>query len=174
MSKIDYDLSSIKGIVFDVDGVLSPSTIPMSADGVPTRMVNIKDGYALQLAVKHGYLIAIITGAKGDAIKNRYNSLGINDIYTGAAMKLPVLTDWINKNGLKPNEVAYVGDDIPDYECMRFVGLPVAPADAAPEIKRVARYISPINGGYGVARDILEEIMKTNGDWLSSEKAFGW
>ncbi len=174
MSKINYDLTKIKGIVFDVDGVLSPSTIPLGADGVPMRMVNIKDGYALQLAVKHGYKIAIITGADSEAVKKRFNALGITDVYLKASMKVPVLKEWMEKEGLSPENVAYVGDDIPDYEAMRTVGLSICPADAAIDIKNIAGYISKTNGGEGVGRDVLEQIMRVNGDWLTSEKAFGW
>jgi len=174
MSRINYDLTKIKGVAFDVDGVLSPSTIPLGADGLPTRMVNIKDGYALQLAVKLGYNIAIITGADSEAVRMRFASLGITDIYMKAAVKLPVLEQWMATHGLDPEAVAYVGDDIPDYEAMRHVGLSVAPADAAVDIKTIAGYISPVDGGYGVGRDLLEQIMKANGHWLSSAHAFGW
>lgn len=174
MSKINYDLTKIKGIVFDVDGVLSPSTIPLGEDGTPRRMVNIKDGYALQLAAKHGYKIAIITGSDSEAIKLRFNSLGIKDVYLRAAMKLPLLKEWMEKESLSPENVAYVGDDIPDYEPMQSIGLPVCPADAATDIKLISRYISKINGGEGVARDLLEQTMRVNGDWLTTEKAFGW
>lgn len=174
MSKINYDLTKIKGIVFDVDGVLSPSTIPLGTDGTPTRMVNIKDGYALQLAVKHGYKIAIITGADSEAIKKRFNALGITDIYLKASTKIPVLKEWMEKEGLEPENVAYVGDDIPDFEAMQAVGLPICPADAAIDIKGIAIYISKINGGEGVGRDVLEQVMRVNGDWMTTEKAFGW
>lgn len=174
MSKINYDLTLIKGIVFDVDGVLSPSTIPLGENGSPRRMVNIKDGYALQLAAKHGYKIAIITGSDSEAIKLRFNSLGIKDVYLKASMKLPLLTEWMEKEGLSPENVAYAGDDIPDYESMQVVGLPVCPADAATDIKLISRYISKINGGEGIARDLLEQIMRVNGDWMTTEKAFGW
>lgn len=169
-----YDLTRIKGFVFDVDGVLSPATIPMGDDGMPARMVNIKDGYALQLAVKHGYRIAIITGGRSEAVRVRYNALGIKDVYMGAAMKLPVLKQWAADNGLELDEIVYAGDDIPDHECMAVVGLPVAPADAAPEIKAIAKFVSERNGGYGVGRDIIERVMKARGDWMSTEKAFGW
>lgn len=174
MSKIDYDLTKIKAFVFDIDGVLSPATVPMGADGMPMRMVNVKDGYAMQLAVKHGYRIAIVTGGYSDAIELRYRALGVKDVYMGASMKLPVLQKWMADNGLTPEEVAYAGDDIPDHDCMRYVGLAVAPADADPDIKEVARYISPVTGGYGVGRDIIEEVMKAQGEWMSTEKAFGW
>lgn len=174
MAEINHDLSRIKAFVFDVDGVLSPSTIPMSADGTPMRMANIKDGYALQLAAKHGYHIAIITGGVSEAIKNRYNALGINDVYMGSAMKLPILTKWMDDNGLAIDEVVYAGDDIPDIECMRHVGLSVAPSDAAPEVRQLAKYNCDIIGGHGVARDIIERVMKARGHWMSSSKAFGW
>lgn len=126
MSRIDYDLTAIRGIVFDVDGVLSPSTIPMDANGVPQRMVNIKDGYALQLAVKTGLKIAIITGADTPSITHRYNALGITDIYLKAGEKLPVLQQWMKENDFIAHQVAYVGDDIPDLPPMLASGLRVA------------------------------------------------
>lgn len=174
MSRIDYDLTLIKGIVFDVDGVLSPSTIPLGSDGQPSRMVNIKDGYALQLAVRQGYHIAVITGAASEAVRVRFNGLGITDVYLKASMKLPVFNEWMASRELSPDQIIYVGDDIPDYECMQAAGLAACPADAATDIREIARYISPVAGGYGVARDILEQIMRADGKWLTKEKAFGW
>ena len=171
---INYDLRKIRGIVFDVDGVLSPSTIPMSEDGVPVRMVNIKDGYAMQLAVKKGIKIAIITGAHNEAVKNRYHTLGVKDVFIAASVKLPVLREWMAANGLEPEEVAFCGDDIPDVPCMNHVGLAIAPADAAVEALEAATYISPRDGGYGVGRDIIEQTMRAQGIWLSDNKAFGW
>ncbi len=174
MSKIDYDLTRIKGFVFDVDGVLSPCTIPMGNDGQPMRMVNIKDGYALQLAIKHGYKIAIITGGYSDALTLRFESLGIHDVFMKAKDKLPILKQWLKDNNLTKEEIAYIGDDIPDHDCMRHVELSVAPRDAAVEIKEIARYISPSDGGHGVGRDIVEQVMKARGDWMTSETAFGW
>lgn len=174
MSAINYDLGLIRGVAFDVDGVLSPSTVPMDASGVPQRMVNIKDGYALQLAVKRGLHVAIITGADSEAVRVRYGALGITDVYTRASHKLPLLREWMERCGLQPEQVAYAGDDIPDYEAMTHVGLAVAPADAAVEIKRIATYISPVNGGYGVGRDLLEQVMRAHGTWMSDHHAFGW
>ncbi len=174
MSKINYDLTKIKGLVFDVDGVLSPSTIPMSENGDPMRMVNIKDGYALQLAVKKGIKIAIITGGKVPSIIKRYNSLGIKDVFIGVSTKLPVFNKWLSDNGLTADEVAYVGDDIPDYEIMSIAGLRVAPRDAAVDIKEIANYISAVDGGYGVARDIIEQLLRARGQWLNHADAFGW
>lgn len=174
MSKIDYDLKLIRGIAFDVDGVLSPSCIPLGSDGMPQRMVNIKDGYALQLAVKCGYHIAIITGGNSPAVYERFSALGIKDIYMKAGVKINVLHEWMANRGLKAEEVAYAGDDVPDYEVMKHVGLPVAPRDAAHEIKDIAKYVSPCDGGYGVGRDLLEEIMRAQGNWMKDAKAFGW
>jgi len=174
MSRIDYDLTKIRGVAFDIDGVLSPSTIPTSDAGEPLRMVNVKDGYALQLAVKKGIKIAIITGGRSRGMEVRYRGLGIEDVYSGVAEKAEVFAGWMSSNGLLPEEVAYVGDDIPDYVCMQMAGLGVAPADACVDIKGIARYISPVDGGYGVARDLLEQLMRAQGLWLSDAKAFGW
>lgn len=174
MSRIDYDLTRIKAVAFDVDGVLSPSTIPMGPDGIPMRMANIKDGYAMQLAVKCGLKMAIITGANTPAIEVRYNALGISDVYLKAAHKLPILNEWMSRNGLAAEEVAYVGDDIPDISPMKAVGLKVCPGDAAVDVRVIADYISPADGGYGVARDLLEQILRAKGMWMADEKAFGW
>lgn len=173
MSSINYDLTKIKAFVFDVDGVLSREVIPLHPDGDPMRTVNIKDGYALQLAVKKGYQVAIITGAYTEAVKIRFSRLGLTHLYMRSAVKIRDYEDFLKKTGLQPEEILYAGDDIPDYEVMKLVGLPVAPADAAPEIKQIARYISHKNGGDGVARDVIEQTMKAQGNWMSAE-AFGW
>jgi 3-deoxy-D-manno-octulosonate 8-phosphate phosphatase (KDO 8-P phosphatase) len=173
MSSINYDLNKIKAFVFDVDGVLSCDVIPLHPNGDPMRTVNIKDGYALQLAVKKGYQVAIITGGYTEAVRIRFSRLGITHIYMKSAVKLKDYQDFLEKTGLQSEEVMYAGDDIPDYEVMKLVGLPVAPADAAPEIKRIAKYISHKNGGHGVARDVIEQTMKAQGNWMGDE-AFGW
>ena len=175
---IDYDLTKIRGIAFDVDGVLSPSTIPLHVSGEPMRMVNIKDGYALQLAVKHGLQLAIITGAATTAVRVRFEGLGVQRIYQGAGMKLPVFLQWLKETGLNPEQVAYVGDDIPDLQVMAAAGLPIAPADAAPEVIAAARYVTPCDGGHGVARHVLEQVMKAQGMWLNvggdDTRSFSW
>ncbi len=174
MSAIDYDLRRIRGVVFDVDGVLSPSIVTMSADGEPMRMVNIKDGYALQLAVKRGLKLAVITGACSRAVQVRYRDLGLKDVFTGVSRKKDTFRRWLEDNGLQPDEVAYVGDDIPDYEPMVAAGLSVAPSDASADILNIARYISPRAGGHGVARDLLEQILRARGEWMADENAFSW
>ena len=174
MSRINYDLTKIKGVVFDVDGVLSPSTVPMSAEGVPMRMANLKDGYAMQLAVKSGLRMAIISGADVPSIRGRFGVIGLTDIYLGASDKLPVFRKWLESVGLQADEIAYVGDDIPDLPVLKACGLPVAPRDAAAEVKDVARFITGADGGYGVARELLEEILKVKGMWLYDIKDLGW
>ena len=125
-------------------------------------------------AVKKGLKIAIITGGNTKAVDVRFRGLGIDDVFLGSSMKLPILQQWMEDNGLNADEVAFVGDDIPDIQAMQQVGLAVAPADAADEVKRVASYISPKQGGYGVGREILEQVMKAQGLWMSDHKAFGW
>lgn len=174
MSAIDYDLRKIRAVALDVDGVLSPSVIPMDSDGVPCRMANIKDGYALQLAVKRGLKIVIITGGVSEAVRMRYSALGITDIFQGAGKKLPVLQDWMQRNGISKDEMAYMGDDIPDLPCLRAVGLPTAPYDAAWEAKETSLYVSRFTGGYGCVRDLIEQILKSQNLWLNDAEAFGW
>lgn len=174
MSRIDYDLTKIKAFAFDVDGVLSPSTIPLDSSGTPSRMVNIKDGYAIQLARKLNYPIAIITGAKSETINVRYKSLGVKDIYIGAKIKIEIFDKWLKGMRLEPEEALYMGDDIPDYECMNLAGLPCCPKDAVVDIRSLAKYISPIEGGYGCARDVIEQVLRAQGQWMHDEQAFGW
>jgi len=171
---INFDLTKIKAIVFDVDGVLSTSTIPMDNDGQPVRTLNIKDGYAVQLAVKKGLTVAIITGGKTEQIRRRYESLGVKHIYIGSSVKTKDLDDLLSKTGIKEDEILYMGDDIPDYEIMQRVGLPCCPADAAPEIKAISKYVSPYEGGHGCGRDVLEQVMKAQGLWMQGAVAFGW
>lgn len=173
MSRIAYDLSKIRAVVFDIDGVLSPATVPLGADGTPQRMANLRDGYALVCAVKAGLKIAIISGADGEALMKRFSIIGVKDIYLGVGRKLPLLEEWMNSNGLNPEEVAYVGDDIPDIECMRAVGLSVAPRDAASECRDIAVYVAASNGGYGVGREIVEEILRAAGKWPGTAAAYG-
>lgn len=173
MSAINYDLKKIRAFIFDVDGVLSCQTIPMSSQGEPLRTANIHDGYALNLAVRNGYGVAIITGGNTQAVRVRYESLGITDIYMNSGIKLADYRHYLQRSGYRPEEIIYVGDDIPDYRVMGEVGLPVAPIDAAPEIKEIAKYISPRCGGQGVARDVIEQVLKVQGKWMG-EEAFGW
>lgn len=171
---MNYDLTKIKAVIFDVDGVLSANTIPMDDEGMPLRTLNVKDGYAIQLAEKMGLRCAIMTGGYSENIEKRYRYLGMEDIYMRCAVKIQTYEKFVAKYGLKDDEIIYMGDDIPDYEIMRRVGCPCCPADACQEIKDISVYVSPHNGGSGFARDVLEQVLKTQGHWLSSAKAFGW
>ena len=171
---INYDLNKIKAFFLDVDGVLSRQTITLHENGDPLRSVNIKDGYALQYAVKKGYHIAIITGAKTEAIKLRYNRLGIHDVVIGADVKIIFYEQLKLKFNLNDEQILYMGDDIPDYEIMTRCGLPCCPADAAPEIKQISAYIASANGGEGCVREVVEQVMKAQNLWMNDNTAFGW
>lgn len=173
MSKIPYPLQKIKAIVFDVDGVLSPETIPLGEDGVPRRMANLKDGYSMVQAVRRGLRLAIITGAESPGVRERMEKIGVTDFFSGNMDKLPILIKWMHEQRLNPEEVAYVGDDVPDVAPMKYVGLPITPADGSRDTKLVARYITDATGGYGVAREIIEEVMRAQGSWPLDAEAFG-
>ncbi len=171
---INYNLTKIKAIVFDIDGVLSCSTVAMDNEGLPLRTMNIKDGYAIQLAQKHGLRIVILTGGNSASIQQRYAMLGVEDIYMKCAVKVEAYEQFKQRYHLLDEEIVYVGDDIPDYEVMRRCGCPCCPADACKEIKDVSVYVSRFTGGNGVGRDIIEQVMQAQGLWMASEKAFGW
>lgn len=162
---IEYELRKVRAVVFDVDGVLSSSTVSMDADGQPVRTMNVKDGYAIQLAVKKGLLVAIISCGRGEQVEQRYEGLGVKDVFLGCAVKADTYAEFAAVNGLADSEVMYMGDDIPDLQVMRRVGCPVCPADACQEVKDAAVYVSPVNGGQGCARDVLEQTLKAQGKW---------
>lgn len=167
-------LKDVKAMVFDVDGVLSTSDIPLYPDGEPMRVINTKDGYALHQAAVNGMPLAVLTGGNTKAIEVRFRGLGFKEVYMGAGTKIEKLREFMQKYGVTKEEVMYMGDDIPDYQCMKEVGLPVCPADAAPEIKEISDYISDKTGGKGCVRDIVEQVLKAKGLWMSDVKAFGW
>ena len=171
---INYDLKKIKALAFDVDGVLSRQTIVLHPSGEPMRTVNIKDGYAIQLAVKMGLHVAIITGGRSEAVRKRYEGLGVPDVYLGCAVKITTYDAFLEKYGLRDEEVLYMGDDIPDYEVLARCGCPCCPSDAAPEIRYVSLYISHYAGGEGCGRDVIEQVLRAQHKWMSDRKAFGW
>ena len=171
---INYDLDKIRAIIFDVDGVLSCQTIPLSPLGEPVRTVNIHDGYAIQLAVKKGLHLAIITGGRGEELLLRYQRLGLTDIVMNAGVKVVAYEQLKQRCGFNDEEIIYMGDDIPDYELMKRVGCPCCPADACPEIKEVSCYVSRYPGGQGCVRDVIEQVLRAQNKWMSDAEAFGW
>ena len=176
MSTINYDLTKIKALLFDVDGVLSSTVIPVSSEGEPLRTANVKDGFAMQLAVRQGLLVGIITGGRTEAVRRRFLSLGLpaEDVYLCSSVKENDYRDFCRRHGLKDEEVAYMGDDIPDLPVMRLCGLPCCPRDPVPDVKAAARYISHAAGGQGCGRDVLEQVLRAQGLWLADAEAFGW
>ena len=166
-------LHKIKAFVFDFDGVMTDGAVWVYADKETVRAGNIKDGYAIQYAVKKGYLVAVISGATSLSINNRMESLGVTNIYTGAGNKITVFKQFLDKNKLLPDEVLYMGDDIPDYEVMRQVGVATCPADAAIEIKEIADYISHLRGGEGCVRDVIEQVLRLHNNWFHPD-AVNW
>ncbi|HET6245045.1 MAG TPA: HAD-IA family hydrolase [Bacteroidia bacterium] len=158
-------MKDITTFVFDVDGVLTDGNVILLPTGEQARRMNIKDGYALQLAIKKGYKICIITGGKCEMVKQRLKGLGINDIYLNISDKADKLEDYIYDNDLKKKHILYMGDDMPDYEVMLMAGIAACPNDSAPEIKEISAYVSHLNGGQGCVRDVIEQVLKVQGKW---------
>lgn len=165
MENFKEAIAHAEAFVFDVDGVMTDGGIIPTADGDFIRRYNAKDGYALAYAVKLGYRICIITGGRGRMLERRLQMLGIRRYYTDCMDKIATLRSYLAEEGLDPQRVIYMGDDIPDLDCMREVGIPVCPADAASEVLETARYVSEFNGGAGAVRDIIEQVLRARGDW---------
>ena len=162
-------LEHITTFVFDVDGVLTDGTVSVLTNGEMLRTMNVKDGYAIRSAVDKGYNLCIISGGKNEGVRIRLEGLGIKDIYLGAKNKIEQLDDYLTANDIKSENVLYMGDDIPDYEIMAAIGLPTCPNDAATEIKQISQYISPLGGGKGAVRDVIEKVMRSQGKWFNPE-----
>lgn len=158
-------LADVEAIVFDVDGVMTDGGIMPLADGDFIRKYNAKDGYALAYAVTHGMNIGVISGGFGKILESRMNRLHIEHKYLGCMDKIAAIDDFIAKTGVKRENLIYMGDDIPDLEVLRYVGIPVAPADACSEVLQTALYISEHKGGEGAVRDIIEQVMRVKGTW---------
>ncbi|MBX2828248.1 MAG: HAD-IIIA family hydrolase [Flavobacteriaceae bacterium] len=164
-------LQHITTFVFDVDGVLTDATILINTEGELFRSMNVKDGFALKTAVDHNYNICIISGGTNEGVRKRLEGLGIKDIHLGAKRKIALLEGYFSENNVKPENVIYMGDDIPDLAPMKMVGLPCCPQDAVPEIKAICKYISHKKGGEGAVRDIIEQVLKVQGNWISNGSA---
>lgn len=169
-------LHHIKAFVFDIEGVLTSGTFMIMADGSTIRNLNNKDGYAIQLAIKKGFIVAVISGGRYDGINRSLQKLGLTDIYMGAGHKMDAWKDLLavyEHQNLKPENILYMGDDIPDYHLMLEAGVGTAPANAASEIKEIAQYVSPKKGGEGCVRDVIEQTLKLQGNWMLDED-FSW
>ena len=156
---------SVTTLVFDVDGVLTDGTLTILPAGVMARKMNVKDGYALQLAVKKSYNIIIISGGNSEEVKDRLNKLGIGQVFMRVIDKVNILQNYLQEHNLSWQEVLYMGDDIPDLYVMQKVRVACCPSDAVEEIKEVSAYISPVKGGFGCARDVIEKVLKLRGHW---------
>ena len=159
------NFKKIKAFVLDVDGVLTDGSLLLLEDGQMARRMNIKDGYAMQLAIKKGYHILVISGGSSDAVKLRLQKLGVVEVNMNVTDKKTVLLKYMTTYSLEKEQVLYMGDDIPDLLPMQMAGLACCPADAVPEIKNIAHYISVNNGGFGCVRDVIEKVLKLNGHW---------
>lgn len=173
MTNFKEELGKVKAFVFDVDGVLSDSKITLHSNDGLMRSMNIKDGYAIQYAVRKGYPMAIITGGTSENVKKRFANLGVKDIYIKSRNKMDDLGDFMERHGVGAGEILYMGDDLPDYQVMRHVGFPTCPADADSEIKEISVYISEKKGGEGCVRDVIEQVMRLQGTWMQDD-AFHW
>jgi 3-deoxy-D-manno-octulosonate 8-phosphate phosphatase (KDO 8-P phosphatase) len=166
-------LKDITTFIFDVDGVLTDGSVYVMENGDQARQFNIKDGYAVQLAVKCGYNVCAISGSRSKISIHRLNSLGVKDVYVGAHTKSENFRAYLEEKRVSPASVLFMGDDIPDLEVMKLAGLAVCPADAAEEVKAISSYISPFVGGRGAVRDVIEKVLKVQGKWMS-EQAYSW
>ncbi|MBW2960650.1 KdsC family phosphatase [Mesonia aestuariivivens] len=159
-------LNDITTFVFDVDGVLTNGSVLISSAGELLRSMHVKDGYAMKKAVKNGYTVCIISGGKNEGVRKRLHGLGIKDIHLGVDDKVACLNEFFDANGIKAEQAAYMGDDIPDTFPMRMIALPTCPQDAVPEVKAISKYISHKNGGEGCVRDLIEQVMKVQSKWV--------
>ncbi|WP_350291709.1 HAD-IIIA family hydrolase [uncultured Croceitalea sp.] len=164
-------LSQITTFIFDVDGVFTDGTLLITTNGEMLRKMNVKDGYALKTALQKGYNVCIITGGSNEGVRNRFKGLGVTDIYLGAHHKNEPLQEYLKANNIKPENVLYMGDDVPDIPPMKMVQLATCPQNAVAEVKAISDYISHKNGGEGCVRDIIEQVLKVRGDWNSNFSA---
>jgi 3-deoxy-D-manno-octulosonate 8-phosphate phosphatase (KDO 8-P phosphatase) len=155
----------ITTFILDVDGVLTDGSVLAFESGEQVRRMSTKDGYAIQLAIKKGYRLAVISGGGGTGVQQRLSKLGVKDLYMEVTDKRKKLEEFVETHRLQPEEILYMGDDIPDYSLSGAVGLFCAPADAVPDIQRVAKYISSFAGGNGCVRDVIEKVLRLNNHW---------
>lgn len=165
MENFKQKLTRVKTLLFDVDGVLTNGQVFLMESGEIVRNMNSKDGFALRLAAKKGYRIAIITAGNSQTVKKLLESFGVQDVFLLQHDKLQCYNDFIKAHSLNEEEILYMGDDLPDYEVMKRVGVAACPNNSAHEIKEICIYISNRNGGEGCVRDIIEQVMRSQGTW---------
>mgnify|MGYP006343646821 CR=1 FL=1 len=158
-------MNHITTFIFDIDGVLTDGTVLVAPDGAMLREMHIRDGFAMKAALESGYNLCIISGGSNEGVRIRLRNLGITDIHLGTPDKVETFKEYTELYNIKPENVLYMGDDIPDFHVMQLVGLPTCPQDASPEIKEISNYISHKNGGKGAVRDVIEQVMKVQGKW---------
>ncbi len=166
MSNFKEDLKNVKAFAFDVDGVFTDGIIFLLGKNEQARAMNIKDGFAVQYAIKKGFLIAIITGGTYEGVRTRFENLGVKDIYLNSKNKSADFDDFVKKNNLNTDNILYMGDDIPDLKIMKNLEISTCPSDAAVEIKSVSKYISNYDGGKGCVRDVIEQVLRAQGKWI--------
>ena len=151
--------------VFDVDGVLTDGSVLLLENGVQARKMNVKDGLALQMALKNNYKVYIISGGTSEPVINRLRYLGLDEIHLGLKDKLKFLELTLEQNNIGWSEILYMGDDLPDLPVLKKAGLAACPADADIEVKQSCHYISPAAGGSGCVRDVIQKVLKLNDHW---------
>lgn len=154
-------LQAVRAFILDVDGVLTNNTVHVTESGEQLRTMNIRDGLGIKIALKNGFPVCIITGGRSQGVIKRLAGLGIEHIYSGVEDKWPIFLQFLQLHGLKAQEICYMGDDLPDIQILHKVGLSTCPADAVPEIRMIVDYISPLPGGSGCVRDIMEKVLKS-------------
>ena len=159
------EFKEIKCVVLDVDGVLTNGNLMVTEQGDQLRTFNVKDGYAIQYAIKQGLKIFVITGAKSEGVKKRFEGLGVQETFLGISDKWTILQELMTKYNLTTQDIMFIGDDMPDYYCMQRVRIAIAPLDAVDDIKNISHYVSKFKGGEGVVREILEKILRLQGKW---------
>ena len=170
MGNFKEDIVRVKAFVFDVDGVMTDGGIIPTPDGDFIRRYYAKDGYAVAHAIREGYKICVISGGRGEMLRRRLEMLGVERMYLNCMDKIAAIREFMSDEALEPDEVIYMGDDIPDLECMREVGIPVCPADACMEVIEASRYVSEYDGGHGAVRDIVEQVLRVQGRWANNLK----
>lgn len=172
MSFFKEELKNIKAFIFDVDGVLSHDVSPLDEEGDPVRTANVKDGFAIRNAISFGYPVAVITGGFSERVRLRYEKIGVKHYYDKARDKVKCLNDFLEKTGITAEQVLYMGDDLVDYRVMLEVGIPTCPKDAVADIKAISKYTSAKNGGEGCVRDVIEQTLRAQGKWFTSDMLF--